>query len=60
MFFERDVVKKGRLKGQFTWRLKSRNGKILAAGESYTRKSARDKAIKLVQLSFDAPVRNVA
>lgn len=59
MFFEKDVVKTGRLKGQFTWRLKGRNGKILASGESYTRKSARDKAIKFVQLSFDAPVRDL-
>lgn len=56
MFFERDIDKRG----QFIWRLKGRNGKIIASGESYTRKIARDKAIELVKLSFDAPTKDVA
>lgn len=53
MFFEtyKDTKKK------FRWRLKARNGKILASGEGFETEIARDNSIALVRQCGNAPVK---
>lgn len=53
MFFEKYVDKKK----QFRWRLKSRNGKIIASGESYIQEAKCDHAIELMRGLQDIPVK---
>ena len=55
MFFETYVDKKN----QFRWRLKARNGKIVASGESYKRRADRDRAIELMRGLSQVPVKEV-
>ena len=55
MFFEKYKDRKG----QFRWRLKSRNGKIIATGESYVQEAKRDHAIELMRLLQDVPVKEL-
>lgn len=53
MFFEtyKDAKKK------FRWRLKARNGKILASGEAFETEIARDNSIALVRQCAEAPIK---
>lgn len=39
--------------GQFRFRLKSRNGEIVASGESYPRKAAARKGVEAVKRAAD-------
>ena len=55
MFFEKYVDRKK----QFRWRLKSRNGKIIASGEAYTQEAKRDHAIELMRQLQDVPVKEL-
>jgi uncharacterized protein YegP (UPF0339 family) len=41
---------------QWYWRLRAKNGEIIATGEGYTRKRDALHAIKLVRQSADAPL----
>ncbi|MBK8196969.1 MAG: DUF1508 domain-containing protein [Acidobacteria bacterium] len=45
---------------KWRWRLRARNGKILASGEGYNREADCDRAIMLVKGSGGAPVRTVS
>ena len=53
MFFEKYQDKKK----QFRWRLKSRNGKIIASGEAYIQEAKRDHAIELMRQLQNVPVK---
>lgn len=48
-------------RGEWRWRLRARNGKILASsGEGFKREAKCDHSIALVKASGTAPVRTVA
>lgn len=53
MFFEKYKDRKG----EFRWRLKSRNGRIVATGESYKQEAKCDHAIELMKKLQDIPVK---
>lgn len=55
MFFETYTDRKK----QFRWRLKARNGKILASGESYEKVINRDKAIAIIDGGRGLPIKAV-
>lgn len=44
---------------EFRWRLKSRNGRIVASGESYKQEAKCDHAIELIKWLGDVPVKVV-
>ena len=44
-----EIYKSRGKNGGFRWRLKSRNGEIVASGESYANKSGAKKGIQAVQ-----------
>lgn len=46
--------------GQWRWRLRARNGKIIASGEGYRDEKDCDRAIEIVKASASAPVRVTA
>lgn len=53
MFFETYVDRKKK----FRWRLKARNGKVLASGESYEKVRDRDKVIALIDGGRSLPIK---
>ena len=53
MFFEKYKDRRG----EFRWKLKSRNGRIIATGESYKQEAKRDHAIELMRQLQDVPVK---
>lgn len=55
MFFETYVDRKK----EFRWRLKAKNGKILASGESYKKIEARDKVIGMIDGGRNLPIKPV-
>lgn len=54
-----EIYRAGMLHRQWRWRLRAKNGEIIANGESYWRRGSCMRAINLVAQSADATVKEL-